>query len=111
MPLPGMNHGEMLRTDCCDLWSIADFEKHLGNRSAAINGSSYQRSPASMNYIREILKRYGARELPEPIKPPGRNALRVFAIRNQAKWLAIRAESGGHKLCVDEYLVGHQQKF
>lgn len=107
----GVAHGGTLRTDYCDLFSIADFEKHLADRAAAVSGGSYQKSPASPNYIREILKRYGAQELPEPIKPPGRNALRVFAIRNQAKWLAVRVESGGHKLCVDEYLVGHQQKF
>jgi Domain of unknown function (DUF3854)/Family of unknown function (DUF5906) len=91
----------------CDLWSVADFEKHLARRAMEISGSSFQKSPASVNYIREVLKCHGARELPGTIQPPGRPTVRVFAIRNQVKWLAVRAADGGHKACVDEYLVGH----
>jgi Domain of unknown function (DUF3854)/Family of unknown function (DUF5906) len=102
-----------MRLDCCDLWEVADFEKHLANRASGISGNTYQRSLATSNYIREVLKRYGARELPDPIKPPEQKACRVFAIRNQDKWLALRAnKDGGHRACVNEYLVGHpREKF
>jgi hypothetical protein len=89
-------------------WRLIDFEKHLAQQAAEIGGSSYQKSPATTNYIREVLKRYGALELPDPIRPPDDKPVRVFAIRNQAKWLELRAnKGGGHRACVEEYLVGH----
>jgi len=99
---------QWMRLDCCDLWSVVDFERHLARQASETGGSSYQRSPVTSNYIREVLKRHGARELPEPIKPPGERPIRVFAIRNQAKWLEIRAnKDGGHRACVEEYMAGH----